>query len=149
MFEYLKNPIFGTVMFKKIEFIRIYSNSSIQKNPQFSNMFEFEYSKTIFENKFTSQPIRFRHISMRPDWLAGSNLPMLLILSTGWGPPPVSIASLLMSSAFRVTFSAIQHDRDKIRYTKALKKKKEEERRLKEQAELSLKEEIGSPNSAG
>ncbi|EYC18334.1 hypothetical protein Y032_0028g1800 [Ancylostoma ceylanicum] len=44
---------------------------------------------------------------------------------------------------------AIQHDRDKIRYTKALKKKKEEERRLREQAELSLKEEIGSPNSAG
>ncbi|KAK6766963.1 hypothetical protein RB195_026308 [Necator americanus] len=44
---------------------------------------------------------------------------------------------------------AIQHDRDKIRYTKALKKKKEEERRLREQNELSLKEEIGSPNSAG
>ncbi|KJH41168.1 zinc finger, C4 type [Dictyocaulus viviparus] len=44
---------------------------------------------------------------------------------------------------------AIQHDRDKIRYTKALKKKKEEERRLKEQADLPLKEEIGSPNSAG
>ncbi|KAK6033399.1 Ligand-binding domain of nuclear hormone receptor, partial [Ostertagia ostertagi] len=42
----------------------------------------------------------------------------------------------------------IQHDRDKIRYTKALKKKKEEERRLKEQSELSLKEEVGSPNSA-
>ncbi|KAJ1371528.1 Ligand-binding domain of nuclear hormone receptor [Parelaphostrongylus tenuis] len=36
---------------------------------------------------------------------------------------------------------AIQHDRDKIRYTKALKKKKEEERRVKEQTDLSLKEE--------
>uniref|UniRef100_A0A1I7XBD2 PIEZO domain-containing protein n=1 Tax=Heterorhabditis bacteriophora TaxID=37862 RepID=A0A1I7XBD2_HETBA len=46
-------------------------------------------------------------------------------------------------------FLAIQHDRDKIRYTKALKKKKEEERRLKEQAEITMKEEVGSPHSAG
>ncbi|CAD6185169.1 unnamed protein product [Caenorhabditis auriculariae] len=39
---------------------------------------------------------------------------------------------------------AIQHDRDKIRYTKALKKKREEERRIKE---ITLKEEVGSPGS--
>ncbi|PIC16408.1 hypothetical protein B9Z55_023021 [Caenorhabditis nigoni] len=39
---------------------------------------------------------------------------------------------------------AIQHDRDKIRYTKALKKKREEEKRLKE---VVIKEEIGSPQS--
>lgn len=39
---------------------------------------------------------------------------------------------------------AIQHDRDKIRYTKALKKKKEEEKRLKE---IIIKEEVGSPQS--
>lgn len=39
---------------------------------------------------------------------------------------------------------AIQHDRDKIRYTKALKKKREEEKRLQE---VIIKEEIGSPQS--
>lgn len=39
---------------------------------------------------------------------------------------------------------AIQHDRDKIRYTKALKKKREEEKRLKE---VVIKEDIGSPQS--
>nr|AAG15131.1 nuclear receptor NHR-40 [Caenorhabditis elegans] len=39
---------------------------------------------------------------------------------------------------------AIQHDRDKIRYTKALKKKREEEKRLKE---MVIKEDIGSPQS--
>lgn len=44
----------------------------------------------------------------------------------------------------RIIFSAIQHDRDKIRYTKALKKKREEEKRIKE---MVVKEEIGSPQS--
>ncbi|CAI2356687.1 unnamed protein product [Caenorhabditis sp. 36 PRJEB53466] len=38
---------------------------------------------------------------------------------------------------------AIQHDRDKIRYTKALKKKREEEKRK----EMIIKEDIGSPQS--
>ncbi|CAI5455569.1 unnamed protein product [Caenorhabditis angaria] len=39
---------------------------------------------------------------------------------------------------------AIQHDRDKIRYTKALKKKRDEEKRIKETV---IKEDIGSPQS--
>lgn len=49
----------------------------------------------------------------------------------------------------QILISAIQHDRDKIRYTKALKKKKEEEKRLREKAEFQLKEEVASPQSQG
>lgn len=50
----------------------------------------------------------------------------------------------LHSLTYYIFFSAIQHDRDKIRYTKALKKKREEEKRLKE---MVIKEDIGSPQS--